>query len=144
MINLQRLAASLRLHEGVRLRMYQDTAEPPKWTIGVGRNLTDRGISQDEANLMLQNDIIDAQRQCAALPWFAALDTVRSNVVVEMMFALGAARFSVFVRMIDAIKSKDWKRAAFELGDSELPDPKQWGTTRVETLQYMLEHGTWP
>ena len=45
----------LRLHEGEKLMPYKCTAG--KLTIGVGRNLEARGISKDESDLMLRNDI---------------------------------------------------------------------------------------
>ena len=31
-------------HEGLCLDLYRDTASPPRWTIGVGRNLSDVGL----------------------------------------------------------------------------------------------------
>ena len=37
----------LRRDEGVRFKPYQDTVG--KWTIGVGRNLSDKGINWVEA-----------------------------------------------------------------------------------------------
>jgi lysozyme len=51
------LALTLQRHEGLRLRLraYRDTVG--KLTIGYGRNLDDRGISEDEAGFMLDNDI---------------------------------------------------------------------------------------
>ena len=41
--------SSLRAHEGLRLKAYQCTAD--KTTIGYGRNLDDKGISNEEAEL---------------------------------------------------------------------------------------------
>ena len=46
--------------EGLRLELYQDSVG--KWTIGVGRNLDDVGISEDEAMYLLRNDISRAKR----------------------------------------------------------------------------------
>ena len=36
---------------------YKCTANPPRDTIGVGRNLNDVGISEEEAMFLLDNDI---------------------------------------------------------------------------------------
>ena len=40
-------------HEGLELKPYQCTAD--KLTIGVGRNIEDRGITEDEARYLLKN-----------------------------------------------------------------------------------------
>jgi len=40
-------------HEGLRLKPYLDTSG--KWTIGVGRNLSDSGISEEEAFYLLRS-----------------------------------------------------------------------------------------
>ena len=46
------LNALLIRHERLRLKPYTDTVG--KLTIGVGRNLTDMGLTQDEVLLLLQ------------------------------------------------------------------------------------------
>ena len=46
-MNKQRLAEQLKVHEGLRLKPYKDTVG--KWTIGIGRNLEDKGITEQEA-----------------------------------------------------------------------------------------------
>ena len=51
-------------HEGRRSHIYTDTVG--KLTIGVGRNLTDRGLSDDEIDYLLANDIKIAKRPSAA------------------------------------------------------------------------------
>ena len=54
MTELERL---LIYHEGLRLGVYRCPAG--KLTIGVGRNLEDRGITEEEAYYLLRNDIAD-------------------------------------------------------------------------------------
>jgi lysozyme len=44
-------------HEGLSCNLYKCTANPPRNTIGVGRNLDDNGITEDEAMYLLDNDI---------------------------------------------------------------------------------------
>ena len=51
----QRLIEQLRLHEGVEHKPYVDTVG--KTTIGVGRNLDDVGLTDDEIDYLLDNDI---------------------------------------------------------------------------------------
>jgi lysozyme len=53
------LLVELERDEGRRLRPYVDTAG--KVTIGVGRNLTDVGITDDDCDRMLAEDIARAE-----------------------------------------------------------------------------------
>ncbi len=106
-----RLVRQLTAHEGVRLKPYVDTVG--KVTIGIGRNLTDRGISDDEAFFLLENDInasiIDlAQRY----RWFIELDEVRQRVLVDMAFNMGGARLAKFKNMLAAVERGDYKAAS--------------------------------
>ncbi len=71
-MNLGLLKAELILDEGLRLKPYLCPAG--KLTIGVGRNLTDRGISYAEAMVLFDNDIaIVVDGLDHALPWWQAL-----------------------------------------------------------------------
>ena len=51
-MDTDKLLSDLVRDEGLRLRPYADTVG--KTTIGVGRNLTDVGISHDEALALLE------------------------------------------------------------------------------------------
>jgi lysozyme len=99
--------------EGMKLRVYQDTQG--KMTIGVGRNLEDVGISEEEALLMLRNDIAVARRECSKYPWFRGLDEARELVVVSMMFNMGASKFAQFQRFHAAVAKNDFQAAASEM-----------------------------
>ena len=69
----------LKRHEGIRLFPYKCTAD--KLTIGIGRNLQDVGISEQEAETMLLNDIEIAKEQLIRkFPWTEELDEVRDEV----------------------------------------------------------------
>lgn len=83
-----RLVAQLRLHEGERERAYRDTEG--YLTIGIGRNLDAKGLSRDEREYLLNNDIADARRELDRyLPWWRGLDPVRQRVLIDMMFNMG-------------------------------------------------------
>ena len=58
-MDIEKLIVHLKAHEGVRQHVYLDTEGIE--TIGVGRNLVHRGLSDDEIELMLANDIRDFQ-----------------------------------------------------------------------------------
>ena len=106
----------LILHEGLRLKPYRCTAG--KLTIGVGRNLDDRGISHHEAMMLLRNDIEEVAGQLERHSWYVALGPVRRKVLIDMAFNLGMAGLMGFKRMIEALKRGDYERAADEMINS--------------------------
>ena len=57
---------------GPELFPYRDTVGV--LTIAYGRNLDDTGISLDEADLMLDNDIAAVLKDAATLPYWSELD----------------------------------------------------------------------
>lgn len=112
------LRERLTRHEGVRLHPYTDTAG--KLTIGIGRNLEDTGISYDEAQLMLENDIKRATEHChTAFPWMAQLSQVRQEVLIEMVFNMGLGGVLTFKNMLAAMERGDYERAAQEMRASQ-------------------------
>ncbi len=131
------LVAGLRADEGVRQFPYTDTVG--KLTIGVGRNLTDRGLSDDEINYLLQNDIdlvIDDLNR--GIPWWVDLSPVRQRVLANMCFNIGLPRLKGFVRMLSAMRRGDFLTAAQELRGSLYA--KQVGA-RAERLARLMEAG---
>ena len=124
-------------HEGMRNKMYQCSAG--KNTIGVGRNLDDRGISTKEAMFMLDNDIAASRRELIAnVPCFKELEIARQNVLINMCFNLGLARFLKFKKMLAALEGEDYVKASKEMMDST------WATQvkgRAEELSTMMKEG---
>lgn len=91
-----------------------------KWTIGYGRNLSDNGLSKDEAMMFLASDIADAiddVHHCFSC--YDSLSETRKMVLVSLAFNLGRDRLSKFVRFIGAVHRGDWDDAADELLDSK-------------------------
>lgn len=107
---IERLKLQLMRHEGIRLHPYQDTVG--KWTIGVGRNLSDVGISHDEAQFLLENDIEEVLADCARFPWFSGLDAVRQRVVADLRFNLGPSKLRKFTNTLAAIGRGDYEAAS--------------------------------
>lgn len=130
------LRRQLLEHEGMRLTPYVDTVG--KITIGVGRNLTDRGISEDEARIFLDADINHAILDLTVFPWFPDLDPVRQRAMVDLCFNIGLPRLKGFIKMLAAIQRQEWDRAARELVDSKYA--QQVGP-RAQTLAAMLRTG---
>lgn len=85
-------------------------------TIGYGRNLQDRGISQQEAERMLANDVAAVEMALAdALPWFSALDPVRQDVLINMGFNLGVRGLLGFQNTLSLIGEGRYTVAADEM-----------------------------
>lgn len=109
----------LKRHEGTKKFPYVDTAG--KTTVGVGHNLTDKGLSPSEIDLLLTNDIADAEddaRRLLSDAIFDALTETRRAVIVNMAFNLGYARLSRFTKMLGAIKDHRNRDAAREMRES--------------------------
>lgn len=111
-----KLITQLIQHEGLRLKPYSDTVG--KVTIGVGRNLTDVGISESEAMTLLDHDVDLVLADLLTFPWFISLDPIRQRVVADMRFNLGPTRFRGFQRMIGALAAGDYQRAADSMAES--------------------------
>lgn len=100
---LDRCREQLLAHEGLRLRPYRCSAG--KLTIGVGRNLDDRGISRDEAMLMLEHDLAAVVAELdTRVAWWAGLATARQAVLVDMCFQLGLTGLLRFERFLAAAR----------------------------------------
>ena len=128
-MNRTLLTKQLLLHEGLRLKPYQDATG--HWTIGVGRNLTDHGISEDEARMLLDNDITATFQACTIrIPCFGSLDDDRQAVLVDMAFNLGMDGLLQFRQMLAAVEARDFERA----GDAMLQSAwaKQVGQRAID------------
>lgn len=136
----ERLQALLQHHEGLRLKPYTDTTG--HLTIGYGRNLTDVGISLDEARQLLRADLAHAEHDVLeAFPWAAHLDPVRQAVLVDMCFNLGIVALKKFKFTLHALQLGQWEAAAAAMVDSRWA--QQVGQ-RARNLAAMVRTGTWP
>jgi lysozyme len=134
------IADLLIKHEDLRLKPYRDSVG--KLTIGVGRNLDDRGLSKDECLYLMWNDIKIVSKELAvALPWLHNLDQVRQAVVIDMAFNLGVPKFLQFKNTIRWIELTQWDKAAEEMLNSNWA--KQVGNRALE-LAEMMRSGEWP
>ncbi|GDX76038.1 lysozyme [Cyanobium sp.] len=140
MVDRQAMVRQLRLHEGERLRPYRCTAG--KLTIGVGRNLEDRGITRDESAMLLLNDIGAMETEVLrALPWVTQLNEVRQRVLVDMAFNMGLVGLLNFKRTLATIQAGHYQQAATMMLDSKWAG--QVGQ-RAERLARMMATGMDP
>lgn len=117
---MSRLTKYVTAEEGVRLKPYLDHLGV--LTIGVGRNLDHKGISAQEAEWLLENDLRECEDDLDGLFGRYFLDfqvgDARRAALIGMRFQLGGAGFRGFRKMISAIDREDWDTAADEALDS--------------------------
>jgi lysozyme len=117
-LDVAKLTVSIQRHEGLRLHPYTDTTG--NITIGWGRNLSGKGISNGEATQLLSNDISDVIIQAEAQAWWPNVqnDDVRARALCEIIYNIGLAGFNGFVKAIAALCDDDFTTAANEFRDS--------------------------
>jgi lysozyme len=131
------LADELIRDEGLKLTPYRCTAG--KLTIGVGRNLDDRGLSRDEVMYLFKNDIAICEKDLDVLfPKWRNLSDARQRVLLNMAFNLGRERFAGFKKFWGNLALGDYKAAAQEMMSSAWSN--QVGQRAVR-LRDMMERG---
>lgn len=127
---------NLMCDEGFRSKPYKDTVG--KLTIGYGRNLDDNGISKEEAEFLLKQDIKTARDELHNFYWYEKLTINRQRALINMMFNLGLPKFRKFKKMIAAFEKRDYPIAADEALDSKWA--KQVGG-RSERVADLIRYG---
>jgi lysozyme len=133
------LIEQLKRHEGLKLKPYKCTAD--KLTIGVGRNLEDVGISEEEAEMLLQNDIqratVQIQRE---FPWTTELDEVRFAALINFTFNVGIGTVGKFVNAMALLREGSYDMAADEFLNSRWA--KQVGQRAMDVTD-QIRTGEW-
>jgi lysozyme len=136
-MNKNRFIKQMRFHEGVKNKVYKDHLGIE--TIGVGRNLVDRGLSDEEVDYLLGNDITIVENELDnGLSWWRDLDEVRQRALADLAFNMGLPRLHGFVKMLDGLQRRDYHAAADELLYSKYA--KQVGA-RSERVAQMIRTG---
>ena len=143
-------------HEGLVLQVYKDSLGID--TIGIGRNLEDRGISDEEledmgiasidhvysfgiteadAILLAENDVqIVEEELVRAHPCVDSLDAVRQLIVIDMAFNMGVPRLNKFKMMWAAIHDEDYPTAAKEMLDSRWASQVKGRATKLANAMH--------
>ena len=112
-----KLKRSIVLHESYEKFPYVDTVG--KITIGIGYNLTDRGIDDEWIIKQYNNDVnYFYNRLSTDFPWFNNLNEDRQIVLIDMAF-MGYKHFCSFKKMLWALSKEDYKLAALEMLNSK-------------------------
>jgi|TARA_R100001015_G_C4523889_1_gene92142 lysozyme len=150
------LIRKLIAHEGLRLQVYKDTLGID--TIGIGRNLEDRGITKEELDWMdypsmdhvyewgiteadavylAMNDVqIVEEELLKAHPCIADLDSVRQLVLVDMAFNMGVPRLNKFKKMWAAVHEHNFATASKEMLDSRWATQVKGRSTKLANMMY--------
>lgn len=132
--NIELTIAHITREEGCKLELYKDHLGFN--TIGVGHLLDQEQteeeleiigspnvdkITQEQAKALLEVDINEAMEDMSLIfteeEW-DAIDGTRQCVLVSQIFQVGGAGLRKFRKMIAAVKSGDWDKAATESLDS--------------------------
>lgn len=131
------LLNDLKRDEGLVLKPYRDTVG--KLTIGIGRNLDDVGINENEALYLAKNDIFKVTSALdVALPWWRTMSEPRQRALANMAFQLGVSGLLQFRKMLAAMQDGDFDKAATEALDSK------WATQvpdRAKRITDMIRGG---
>ena len=158
-MNYEQLKKDLIRHEALRLHPYLCSSD--KLTIGVGRNLDDRGITdgellfmnktiddvyddgltEEEAYYLCMNDIAIVEKELLdSKPIVNQLSAVRQMVLVDMAFNMGVPRLRLFKNMWMAIEKVNYPLACEEMIDS------RWASqvgNRAMKLSLAMKNGEW-
>lgn len=116
------LGALLEREEGLRLTVYDNATGKPLLpgmrlvghpTIGIGRCLDRKGITEAEARALLDNDVVEVRAQVTqALPWTTKLTEARQVMLQAMAFQMGIAGLLGFKGTLAAVQRGDYVAAA--------------------------------
>jgi lysozyme len=110
-MNISKLKVELTIDEGCKSKPYIDTVG--KTTIGVGRNLTDNGLSSSEIDVLLTNDINQVIAQLnKAFPWWTDMTDSRQRVLANMTFNMGIDGVSQFKNTLTFMRLGQYDKAA--------------------------------
>ena len=133
-MNKEKLIEELKRDEGVELRPYKCSAG--FLTLGVGRNIEERGITMDESDYLLANDITICEEEATRVfKWYDTLSDVRQRVILNMIFNLGLTKLLNFKKFLAAMEAEDWEEAGKQMLDSRWA--KQVGN-RADRLEQMI------
>jgi len=124
----------LKRHEGLRLKPYKCTGD--KLTIGYGRNLEAKGITEVEANFMLAEDVAFYSEELSnKLSYFDNLSEARQAVLINMAFNLGVNGLMKFKKTLSYVSNQYYDQAAVEMLNSRWA--KQVGKRSIELSEQM-------
>ena len=116
-MNYDILLEQLKDFEGLELKAYQCTAG--KTTIGLGRNLDDYGITEEEAYYLAKNNINELEDELdRAIPWWRQLDDARQRALINLSYNVGTTTLLKFKKTLQYLEDGSYEEAVKEVLDS--------------------------
>lgn len=135
----EKITAQLIRDEDLKLKPYRCTSG--KLTIGVGRNLDDKGLSREEAIYLLKNDVNETREALVSqFPWMDNLDEARFGAFLNLAFNMGINGLKTFVNTLQHARHGHWDKVAVNLLKSKYAT--QVGD-RAKRIARQLETGEW-
>jgi len=98
-------------HEDLKNHLYKDSLG--FWTIAVGYNIQVRGLPTDICMELLDRVVVEENlndlNQCL---WFKTLNEPRAVAIIDLCYNVGFKNLLEFHDMIEAIKEKNYNKAA--------------------------------
>ena len=104
-------------------------------TIGVGYNIEEKGLPDYIIRLLLDDSIKEARSELTRIAPDLHLSRTRQDVLINMLFNMGANRLLTFTKMWAAIRDNDFETAADEMLLSRWAD--QVGQRAIELSDRM-------
>ena len=116
-MNYDLLLEQLKAFEGLELKAYQCTAG--KTTIGLGRNLDDYGITEEEAYYLAKNNIHELEDELdRAISWWRQLDDARQRALINLAYNVGTTTLLKFKKTLEYLENGFYEEAGDEVLDS--------------------------
>ena len=121
----------IKVHEGLRLKVYRDSAKERNLTVGYG-HLLDSGspadvrglkegdsISQARADQLFEEDFKHHKDAAKKIPGFGKANENQQAALIDLTFNMGPAWYHKFPKFTNAFKKGDYEAAANELVNSQ-------------------------
>ena len=133
-MDMSNLKKTLIRHEGKKKKLYKCTAD--KWTIGVGHNIQDNGLSEAAIQFIFEEDLSTAIAECQRniIGWDEMPSPVQ-EALVNLTFNMGIKRLMQFKKTLGYLRNAEWLEAADELLDSRYA---RQVPTRAEEVSDMI------
>jgi lysozyme len=143
-LNKTQIVAQLQLDEGFSPVSFWDNDQ---WTWGYGTKAPgkDAKITREDALLALSNRVDLAIADYSRFFALGAVDEVRAQALVNMLFNLGMNKFGKFAKLIQAVRAGSWGEAAYQAHNSlwfkQLSKPGLKSIERAERIVWELLTG---
>ena len=120
-MDLEILFDQLKDFEGLELKPYRCTSN--KLTIGLGRNLEDNGITEEEAYYLATNDLDSLMDELdRKIPWWDDLNDPRKRALLNLAYNVGTPTLMKFKKTLEHLKNGLYTEASEEVLQSRWAD----------------------